>query len=1114
MPEAAASLDTIVCEAVEIADPAARLAYLDGACGPDPAVRRRAAALVAAHFRAGGAFLEPPVVDPDSTAGFVPVTADLPGPGAGTVIGPYALREQIGEGGMGLVFVAEQTEPVRRKVALKVIKPGMDTRQVVARFEAERQALALMDHPNIARVFDAGATPEGRPYFVMELVKGEPATDYCDHNRLALRDRLGLFLQVCQAVQHAHQKGVIHRDLKPSNVLVAVHDVTPVVKVIDFGIAKAVGPSLTDKTVYTGFAQMVGTPLYMSPEQAGESSLDVDTRTDVYALGVLLYELLTGTTPIDPDAVRKAGYDELRRIIREDEPARPSARLSTLEAAKLSTVADRRGADARRLARAVRGELDWVVMKCLEKDRGRRYDSAGALAADVQRYLADEPVTACPPGTVYRATKFVRRHRAAVGVGLAVAAAVAVGVGALATTAVLTGRAYESEATHRQAAETAAADADGARREALERADQLRAELYATDLRLAHEAWQHGDLPRLRALLDRHRPGPGVADRRGFEWHYLDAVAAPPGRGLVGCDTPVMAADLSPDGRVAATGDGQGVVKLWDVATGRELRSVRPSVAGVTCVRFSPDGRRLAAGGQDWAVWIFDTETVAQAGRLFGHTGTVTSVAWSPDGRKLVSGGRDGRVNVWNAADGTPIKSLVGMVDEVRAVAWSPDGKLLAAAGREADVRLWTAATGKAAGTLTVSGGGDYLALAFSPNGDQLAAGAYNRPARVWRVATKRLEYQVETGGSSTFRSLAFDPAGWYLMAAAEDGLEVWDVRPPRRRVRVVPGAGAARPVAAARAGGGVLTPGGSEGAARLTTLAALLGYTRQTHPGHWRTACPESGLAVVVEHPEVVSVRRHTDGAAVWPMPDLGGLWTVAFAPGGRRLATTAHDDGVRLWDTTTQRPIRTLAGHPHGAPFLAIAPDGRFVAAGSTRGDLTVWRADTGEVVLTAGQPDGGETRVAFSPDGAVLAVASQTEVALWDTGTWTRRAVLATNHRLDALAFSPDGRTLAGAGYVRGTVMWDVATGGRLVVLGEHAGPHRDATFAPDGRTLATIGADHAVRLWHVPTGRELFTLYRQAAPLAWVRFDTSHRLIVAAHIQTTTHETETYTFPPRP
>jgi tetratricopeptide (TPR) repeat protein/serine/threonine protein kinase len=378
--------------------------FVDEACGGNAELRARLEQLLHAH-RASGSIHGGPAV--------VMATLDEPlSERPGTVIGHYKLLEQIGEGGFGVVFMAEQQQPIRRKVALKVLKPGMDTRQVVARFEAERQALALMDHPNIARVFDGGETILGRPYFVMELVKGIPITDYCDQGQLATRERLELFLHVCQAIQHAHQKGIIHRDLKPSNVLVTMHDGTPVVKVIDFGIAKATGQQLTEKTLFTNFAQLVGTPLYMSPDQAALSGLDVDTRSDIYSLGVLLYELLTGTTPFDKERFRTAGYDEIRRVIREEEPPKPSTRISTLgQAATL--VSAQRQSDPKRLSQIFRGELDWIVMKCLEKDRNRRYETASALAGDVQRYLRDEPVLACPPSAWYRLRKFGRRNKQA-----------------------------------------------------------------------------------------------------------------------------------------------------------------------------------------------------------------------------------------------------------------------------------------------------------------------------------------------------------------------------------------------------------------------------------------------------------------------------------------------------------------------------------------------------------------------------------------------------------------------------------------------------------------------------------------------------------------------------
>ena len=403
----------IFTAALHKGDAADRAAYLEAACGADAALRQRVESLLAEHEQLGS-FMEVPSSE---------ATIDQPISGRpGTMIGPYKLLQQIGEGGFGVVFMAEQLEPVRRKVAVKVIKPGMDTRQVIARFEAERQALAVMDHPNIARVLDAGATESGRPYFVMELVRGIPITQYCDENQLPIRERLALFATICQAIQHAHTKGIIHRDIKPTNVLVTRQDGQPVVKVIDFGVAKAMGQALTDNTLFTEFAQMVGTPLYMSPEQAEMSSVDIDTRSDIYSLGVLLYELLTGSTPVRKEQLKQAAFDEVRRIIREQVPQKPSTRISS--AAEAPSIAAHRHTEPTKLLRLVRGELDWIVMKALEKDRGRRYETASSLGRDVEHYLHDEPVLACPPSKWYRLRKLVWRNKGA----FAFASTVAVGV--------------------------------------------------------------------------------------------------------------------------------------------------------------------------------------------------------------------------------------------------------------------------------------------------------------------------------------------------------------------------------------------------------------------------------------------------------------------------------------------------------------------------------------------------------------------------------------------------------------------------------------------------------------------------------------------------------------
>jgi serine/threonine protein kinase/tetratricopeptide (TPR) repeat protein len=419
MPEPSLPEESIFAQALEFKSATERAAFLDRACGENQHLRAEVEALLRASQQSGD------MLDlPENLA----VTTDLPrAEGAGTVIGPYKLLEQIGEGGMGTVWMAEQTEPIQRRVALKVIKEGMDSRQVLARFEAERQALALMEHPNIAKVLDAGKAPSGRPYFVMELVKGQLISKYCDEKRLGVRERLELFGDVCRAVQHAHQKGIIHRDLKPSNVLVAPYDGKPVVKVIDFGVAKATGQRLTDKTLFTGFGALVGTPEYMSPEQAEVNNQDIDTRSDIYSLGVLLYELLTGSTPLTRQRIKEAALLEVLRVIREEEPPRPSTRLSESKDS-LPSISAQRQTEPSKLTRAVRGELDWIVMKAIEKDRNRRYETANGFAMDIQRYLADEPVQAGPPSAAYRFRKFATRNRAGLTMALILAVALLLGI--------------------------------------------------------------------------------------------------------------------------------------------------------------------------------------------------------------------------------------------------------------------------------------------------------------------------------------------------------------------------------------------------------------------------------------------------------------------------------------------------------------------------------------------------------------------------------------------------------------------------------------------------------------------------------------------------------------
>ena len=597
----------------------ARRAFVEQACGGDADLLDEAMATLAAADSAdrrgflatgGGADETAQIEAAGEPAAAAPAT---PAERPGQKIGRYKLLQQIGEGGMGTVWMAEQTTPLVRRVALKVIKLGMDTRSVIARFEAERQALALMDHPHIARVLDAGATDNGRPYFVMDLVRGRPVTEYADARALTIPERLDLFRQICSAVQHAHQKGVIHRDLKPANVLVSTEDDRPFAKVIDFGIAKAVGQRLTDKTLFTQHGGMVGTLEYMSPEQA-DASPDVDTRSDVYCLGVMLYELLTGVTPLGRDRLGKAAFDELRRIIREEEPPKPSTRLTTAAASgSLADVARHRKTEPRRLGVLMRGELDWVVMRALEKERGRRYESAGALAEDLRRHTAGEPVEAAPPGAVYRLRKLARRHKGKVAAATAVVLALLVGL--IATTAFAAkarreAKRADAEANiavqQRDSAESATSRAVAAEATALDERNDARLQAYAAAVGAADAMIQLNDIPSARRVLES-----APESERGWEWHYLH-------NSIDESDVQLWQSGSSDDeGVVAYSADGKwlaaavgGDLGVWDARSHAEVFRMQlgETLYLVDKLLFSPDASKLALACND-SVLLLDIAT-------------------------------------------------------------------------------------------------------------------------------------------------------------------------------------------------------------------------------------------------------------------------------------------------------------------------------------------------------------------------------------------------------------------------------------------------------------------------------------------------------------------------
>jgi WD40 repeat protein/serine/threonine protein kinase len=1095
----------LLIAALERDDPAERDAYLAQACGSDVDLRRRVERLLRLHE--AGSFLKQPAAAPGQTVD-AQTGAVLGGPGhanppgiraaeptppaeaAGTRLGPYTLLEKLGEGGMGAVWVAEQHEPIKRHVALKVIKPGMDSARVLRRFEAERQALALMDHTHIAKVFDAGATPEGRPYFVMELVQGVPLTTYCDQQHLTLRERLELFVPVCQALQHAHQKGIIHRDIKPSNVLVAVQDGRPVPKVIDFGLAKALHQRLTDQTMYTEIGQVLGTLEYMSPEQADFNTLDVDTRADVYSLGVVLYELLTGTTPLDPGGLRRAGFSEVLRQIREVEPSRPSTRL-TESKESLARLAAQRRTDMDRLMREVRGELDWIVMKCLEKDRTRRYPTANGLARDVERYLRDESVEACPPSASYRLGKFARRHRAALAAASAFAALLVVGV------VVSVWQAVRATAAERDAV-AARDDVTLAASRFRDLARTAESNGYFSDIALAHREILADKPGRAERLLDGCPP-----HLRGWEWHYLKRQSHTAVLTIPAHDDYIFNVAYSPDGTTLATASQDGTARIFDAATGQGLRTLRghePDICWNVC--YSPDGRWLASCGRDKTVRVWEMPS----GRLFrtlsGHPDFVRSVAFSPDGRLLASG-CVGVVTLWDTQTWQEIRSLRGGWH----ASFSPDGRLIGLCGGP-EVQLWqTAALAKGTGDVApiLRRKYDSVSMAFSPDGQSIAFRTSGSAVIILDVPGGR-ELVPPLRHESPVWSVAFSPDGRCLASSEKDVVKVWDTK-QGRLLRTFRGHINSTFSIAFAPDGRRLASASLDGTVKIWDVTDL----KQPAAQESRTLRGPGGPVLDVIHspvgryfatvhgfaPEYGSTPLQSpprvDSVTVWeattcrqvrtlaaPDPSAGPCHGVAFDAPFARIAWARDNRTVELRDATSSRLLATLRGHTDFVWRVAFSPDGQLIASASRDATVRIWEASTGRPIHVLPGVRDLIVDLQFSPDGRRLVMVGEdvdllrpNEIRIWDSATGQSLATLGKSFDSLHIALDADSRRLAHSVGAE-IFLVDMAGEGQLIHLRGHTDRVLGLAFSPDGRRLVSAAHDGTVKLWEPETGREILSL----------------------------------------